>query len=415
MGEAMRKRGGLVTTLLTVAIFVVSQAHLVLPSDTAPDTIAIELGQEEDGLPNGTFGLQNFPDGHISFLRDGDGVNMWIAAGPCAYLLQGSTFDDLAPFRSTRPGAQEGCGSGIAASPVLMPSGTGFDSTYAAFGTVLPGPDPPELLGIYHGEQCSDSGRYTATIGLAVSGDFGKTWQRRGAIVTGRDQAPVCARTSGAGQPSAIIVGDFIYLYYTDWGPDRADQIYLARAPLASGGMPGAWQKFSDGNFGSPGIGGNSSPIIRPTNPGDTFAAVAGVSYNVYLGRYLMSFATAAGFSFTTSQDGIHWQPGQLLMAVPPDQAAQRPGSVWYAYPTLLSPSEQSHLQTAQSGYLYYAKGVYDAVPHHLMRRRFTLQRAEVPPAPVSSPHSTGIPHRSVPAETTPGTSSYTTASPALP
>ncbi|MGH2597848.1 MAG: hypothetical protein ACRDJ9_00520 [Dehalococcoidia bacterium] len=340
------------------------------PSD-APSagalSFSIELGVEEE-VPGGG-DIASAPDGHVSVLWAGGQMRMWLAGEVRTYLLQGPSLDALAPYQ--RAGGSD-------PTPVLVPSGTGFDSDYAAFGSVLPDPRTGELIGFFHAEQC-DRDNYTASIGAARSGDGGVSWQRTGAVITGRRSTDSCDKSSprGAGQPSVAHVGDYLYLYYTDWGGDIPDQIHLARAPISSATEPGAWSKYYQGSFSEPGLGGDSTPVIRRPEPVDqgVYAANASVSYNTYLHRYLAVFDASNGFWTTSSADGITWdQPVRLPVQFPQSSAATSRGTTWFGYASLISASELSHLYTSQSGYLYYGRGVRDVTPHRLMRRPFTIQ-----------------------------------------
>lgn len=334
----------------------------------AGSDFTIGLGDEEAGLPAGAFGLQHIPDGHISFIKAEEQLDLWVSAGVSAYLLRGPNLEQLAPHQRA---------SNNLPVPVLAPDNSGFDSDYAAFGAVLPGQDPNQRIGYYHAEQC-DRHNYTASIGLAFSSDGGISWSVSGQVVTGQSLADLCSKITGAGQPSALYVGDYIYLYYVDWSTGDtippADQIYLARAPRQA---PGAFQKYTGNGFETPGTGaGRAVPVISPPQPLETtgFAALPSISFNKYLGQCMAVFETNVGFYYTISTDGIHWQPAQLLFPFPQPHSQREQGDVWYSYPTLLSPGEPSHLTTSQTGYLYYSKGLWDDEPHQMMRRSYTIQ-----------------------------------------
>jgi len=339
--------------------------------DGGSETLTFELGAEEAGLPDGGLLLGSLPDAHISIVWGGGQVSMFVAAEVRAYLFRGPSLDALRPHQRTANGTPV---------PVLAPTGADFDSEYAAFGAVLPGAGSGELLGFYHAEIC-DRDNFTATIGLARSTDGGVSWQRLGPIITGRNTTDSCDKNKprGAGQPSVVRVGEYLYLYYTDWSGDIPDQIHLARAPLAQATRPEAWQKYYQGNFSEPGLGGDSTLVIRRPEPvaQGVYAANPSVSYNTYLQRYLAVFDANNGFWATTSTDGITWDaPVQLPLDFPQPNSQIQSGDIWYGYPSLVSASELSHLYTSQSGYLYYARGVYGGASHQLMRRPFTISRS---------------------------------------
>jgi hypothetical protein len=324
----------------------------------------LTLDTEEEGLPGGAFGLTHLPDGHLAFLRADTGYRMWISAGVRSHLFHGPSLDHLVPHRTD---------DGRAAA-IFGPSGSGFDAAYAAFGGLLPTGPPGTLLGIYHGEQCG-RGNYTATIGIAVSTDMGVTWRRCGAILTGRNPAPPGTRIAGAGIPAVVLHGRYAYVYYTDWSVDRPDETHVARAPIDRSTEPAAWRKFHDGAFGSPGIGGESTAVIRrPDPPRETvYAASATVAYNRAVGRFVAVFETSVGFFAAESADGLAWGKAQVVHPFPTPRTRRRPGSVWYGYPSLIGPSEPSSLTVAARGYLYYARGVFEREAHRMMRRPMAI------------------------------------------
>ncbi len=327
---------------------------------TAAETYSYSLalsGPEEDGLPGGEFGMRSLPDGHISFLSANGQYHVWVTGGTHAYLLRGASFDSLRPHRTDARGG---------AVPVLGPTGEGIDRDYAGFGAVLPGLGEGELYGIYHAEQQCPRGGTTAAIGMAYSRDFGETWERRGTIITGRNLAPPCAKFTGAGEPSAIVVGDYIYLYYVDWGTASGppDEVHVARARISSGGLPGTWQKYYRGAWSQPGLGGQSTAVIARAAPGATtvYAANPSVSFNTVLGRYLATVESRDGIYYTASEDGVRWETPRMLLST-----GERPQRI--GYPTLLSPMSGWHAVTAGDGYLYYAKGIGQGQAHRIMRR----------------------------------------------
>jgi hypothetical protein len=325
----------------------------------------IELGEEEPGLA-ADIPLGSFPDAHISMLATGGDVSVWLTGEVRSYLLRGPDLDRLQPYPP----------AGSTLVPVLEPGGAGFDGDYAGFGSIQPAGAPGLLVGLYHAERCR-SGSYTAAVGLAVSADGGTRWERRGPVITGRNTLDTCAKDAprGAGQPSAVRFGDYLYLYYTDWGGDIPDAIHVARAPLAHADIPAAWRKYFQGAFTEPGIGGRSTPVIQRAPPEDAtvYAAHPSVSWNVALGRLLAVFESRDGFYAATSADGVTWDPPQRFMAFPTADDEPAVGSPWYAYASLLSPTEPSHLTTGERGYLYYAKKRYGLESHRLMRRPFRI------------------------------------------
>ncbi|GEM_PF-3449735 len=345
------------------AIYQATQVRV--PSKLVP----VLSSEQETALILGTFGLQWLPDTHMSFLRTGNGVEVYITSRVESYRFVGTSFDDLHPSPS----------SGSKAVPVLSPTGSGFDSDYTGLGSVLtlPGHDPHFRLGFFHAEQC-DRNNYTASVGLAISTNDGQAWSVAGQAITGQRLAPRCQQVTGAGQPAALIVGNYVYVYYTDWpsSPGVTDvpaEIYLARAPLNQATDPGAYQKYDSGQW-TLGVGGASSPVISPPSDSPLYAANVGVSLNSALGEYLATVEVNDGFGYATSPDGITWSPVRLFARFESPQYPAQMGATWYSYPSLLDPTAASDQVTGSNDYLYYATGIQGIEPHYMVRRALTLE-----------------------------------------
>lgn len=347
------------------------------------------LGTEEAGLPNiPNELLGSWPDTTLSMVRDPYGIKLWLTSEVRSYRYSGQDLNNLSPQART---------SGGNPIPVFLPSnpgGTEFDADYVGFGSVLPGSTPGELIGIYHAEHhCpgKPNNPYTATVGVATSTDGGISWSRKGAIITGRTHDTSCdkPRVSGAGQPSAIKIGDYLYVYYTDWSTGYPDQIYLARASFNLATTPGSYEKWHNGSFSTPGLGGESTPIISRPEPvsESVFVSLANISFNTYLNRYLLLFQASNGFYTTLSTDGIFFDTPQMIpITFPRNLGNLITGDVWYYYATLISPNAPGAWETNQTGYLYYSKGQHNAVYHTMYRRPFTLNLL------LPSPTATNIP-----------------------
>ena len=336
----------------------------------------ITLGAEEAGFPNiPNELLGSWPDTTLSMVKDANGIKLWLTSEVRSYRYSGSDLNNLTPQARTSSGNP---------IPVFLPSNPGgseFDADYVGFGSVLPGQNPGELIGIYHAEHhCpgKPNNPYTATVGVATSTDGGISWNRKGAIITGRTHDVSCdkPRVSGAGQPSAIKIGDYIYVYYTDWSTGSPDQIYLARAPFNLAAIPGSYKKWHNGEFSTPGLGGESTPVISRPEPvsESVFISLANISFNTYLNRYLLLFQASNGFYTTLSTDGIFFETPQMIpITFPKNLGSLATGDVWYYYATLISPNTPGAWETNQNGYLYYSKGQHNTVYHTMYRRPFTL------------------------------------------
>jgi hypothetical protein len=346
----------------------------------------LTLGAEQSVLPAGRYGLRWVPDEHMTYLRlpDGSARVFWgggTTAGPGRTIAM-STRD----FRTFEPLVR----SSDLAVGVLSPSGPGgaaFDADYAGAGSVIRASNGRDLLMFYHAENHLFAGvRYPfepfyASIGLARSPDLGMTWYRAGQIIASSTPHPPGAsprEALGTGNPCAIVFRGYIYLFYLDIAPPhtRPDVIHVARAPQASDGVPGSWQKFYEGAFAEPGLGGRSTPVAgRPAPAERTMSsAFPDVSYNTYLKSFLMAFQTNDGFYYATSPDLVNWTMRGRFFAFPAGEDHMSKGQTFYSYPTLISPEQPNDQLTARTGYLFYARGAYQVSAHGMYRRAFSLE-----------------------------------------
>lgn len=366
-----------------------------VPGGTGIGSAGLALGDTESPvIPLGKFGLQWLPDTHVSFLRANDNLEVYITSRVESYRFEGRSFADLQPAPSDHGRAV----------PILNPTGAGFASDYAGLGTVLSGsalsiPDPHFRLGFFHAEQC-DRSNYTASVGMATSSDDGRSWTIAGRVITGRDPAPRCQQVTGAGQPSALVTGGYVYVYYTDWAytPGATDvpaTIHVARAPIGSATDPTAYQKFDNGNW-TPGLGGSSSPVIRPPSDSPLYAANVGVSYNSILRQYLATVETNNGFGYATSVDALNWTPVRLFARFPIPQYPTPPGATWYSYPSLLDESATDSQTTRENVNLYYSVGIQGLEPHYMVRRSVKVMDQLAPSINLPRPilQTITIPHK---------------------
>lgn len=331
------------------------------PESRATPELKIRLGDEEMVSPSG---LNWVPDGHISMLRmPGGNFRAWVQAGPISYLLEGSSLDQLGQPK-------------LVFGPEKITTEKGFQG-YRALHSVIPGVQPNELIGFYHQENWVSERNgfpYTASIGVAFSHDAGVTWEDQGTVIKGgQPEYPPENRASGAGQPSALIIDNWVHLYFIDWRTDSA-AIHLTRAQIEFVQKPVAWQRWNGSDFGRFGDERASVPVILPPKDGAEipYAALPGVSYNSFTNSYLTVFESNLGFYVATSKDAIHWDQAQILLRFPQPQFPIKDGNVWNSYPTLLSETD-SDRQTDQTGWLLYSKGIRNQGPHRMYRRPFEL------------------------------------------
>lgn len=312
--------------------------------------VKIHLGKEEKLSPPE---LQWVPDGHTSMLKDFNGrIKLWVAAGPRSFLLEGDSLETL--------GSPQ-----LVLGPERTKSEKGYDG-YASFGSIIPGERSNELIGFFHQEHWPSemtSFPFTASIRIAKSIDDGRNWEKGEAIIEGGNPVPFPGeRVSGAGQPSAIIKEDEVYLYYIDWDV-TPHSIHLVKAQLDLVHKPKAWEKHGE------------PVILPPTNrEGTLYAALPSISYNTYLNKYLAVFETNIGFYLALSKDAVEWNSFQLFFEFPQPHSHREPGDIWFSYPTLLSPKANSDRETGKTGWLYYSRGIWERQSHYMVRRPFQLE-----------------------------------------
>jgi hypothetical protein len=230
-------------------------------------------------------------------------------------------------------------------------SPTGQESTYAPAGSgyaqknycdlvgVWVDPDTGDWYGIVHNEFTPEPfGAYSFShydaLDYAVSADHGKTWTIEGHAITSpystergdTNAFPNQSFYYGDGDPRLFAdpVSGYFYLYYgsrvvpkAGAGGSDVDLEHVARAPMSAKMATGSWQKWYDGQWSQPGVGGKESNIVpvdddNPTgytppdkdyspastgNPTQQVAAgtlppksplfVMNIVYDAYLGLYI--------------------------------------------------------------------------------------------------------------------------------
>jgi hypothetical protein len=332
----------------------------------------VELGPQETVLADGALGLRYFPDERLAVIRTNPDCRVLVAAGVASYLLDGP---ELGKFTKATKVLEKG------------PAGA-FDNGYAGITAAVRAPSG-ELLAFYHAEdqeQMATVGNgipgFYCSVALAVSPDDGRTFEKRGPILSGQlPKDPKGRGDQGVGEPWVFAVpkGEFLYAYYT--AHERVDgrgvQICMARCPLAEALQPGAWKKFYEGGFTEPGLGGKDTPVmISGQKRAD--ALFPHVVFLPALRQFMMTFCLNvwregskpehSGFYAAFSDDGLHWPRERLqqLWKVPVIAALGREVA-WH--PTFVPAGD-----SGTRGWLYYG---YSASwghqpphkPHYLVRR----------------------------------------------
>jgi len=175
-------------------------------------------------------------------------------------------------------------------------SPTGTESTYAPAGSgyaqknycdlvgTWVDPDTGDWYGIVHNEFTPEPfGAYSFShydaLDYAVSHDHGKTWDIKGHAVTSpystkRGDTTAFPNQSfyyGDGDPRLFVDArsGYFYLYYgsrvvpkAGAGGSDVDLQHVARAPIAGKMATGTWQKWYDGHWSQPGVGGRESNLV---------------------------------------------------------------------------------------------------------------------------------------------------------
>ena len=397
------------------AAFVVS----AVPLCAAAQTITVGA-QETLTYPSA---LTTLPDEHLTFLPEAgsDQVRVFAAStltgtpgGAVLLYTSGAThYRDfkIAPAAPTN----------VMAPPVAFDKCDGvhdseFDENYVGPGSVFPDPTGPagSMIMIYEAENHCPGGTnqfaYYATVGLARSADGGQTWPPpRNSATGGADRYPVLRYQTPEGTtpnqpatgdaiPSAFVDAKYVYVVYNEiHGPPyvAADGILrIARADLT----PPAGDKrlhfrkwYDDGvnpaGFHEEGFGGLDSPM-KMANVGCGFETGADLSWNAYLGAYLLVFACVndtthqGGWYFSTAtslaeQDWISPRPvtgftGSYTDPCPPPSPGGSAFPGWY--PSLFSPGKPSG-RTDRTGFIYAMSGCDGSTARTFVRRAFTVAK----------------------------------------
>jgi hypothetical protein len=278
-----------------------------------------------------------------------------------------------------------------------------FDLNYAGPGSVLNDPTRPagNLIMIYEAENHCPGAvwqhYFYATVGFARSSDNGKTWPQpvdselggtdRYPVLKGSTAEPSTAEANpihmGDALPSAFVDGSYLYVTYLFAGPEGDGRIRMARARLGGSGQI-KFQKWYNGAFSQPGIGGLDSGVLPPS--GCAGENMAQISYNDAFSLYMLTFVckSKAGqaawyFSTATSLERQDWTVPQLIQnslfpMTNPCGINNDAGNLFDGwYPSFMSPgSAAGHL--SKTGFVFFMNGC-DAGKRTFMSRNFTISK----------------------------------------
>lgn len=323
-----------------VACGTIAQPALVIPSTGTSINVGLEVvaaghSQTPRAWPDGTMGIERTSTGYRFY-----------AAGPGYPISCAGTLETPVSAGCRSPTPIDGLKAAL---------------NYAAGGPIYRDPASRTLLMVYHGERWKDpaSGRtFHSSLGLAKSTDGGSTWTDLGEIITPNvTPATLFAHdlTHDLGGGAYLIIGGYFYVYFRDrMMTGEKAEIAVARARVADVVEAAVdhhtvvpWTKYYNGGWTEPGLGGRSSPLETP----DTFAAWWDVSYNSYLGRYIMVALgepwPATDLYWLDSIDGLIWGNRRLLV----DDSNQK------VYVTMAGVGADREV-TGEQFYLYYVSSV---------------------------------------------------------
>ncbi|MEU4393783.1 RICIN domain-containing protein [Kribbella sp. NPDC023855] len=218
----------------------------------------------------------------------------------------------------------------------FAPSGSGYSQrNFCDLAGLWVDPDTGHWYGLVHNEftpQPFGDGLHYDAIDYAVSADQGRTWTIKSHVITSphstkrNDTAAFPNQTYHYGDGDQRLFVDtasgYFYVYYGSRIVDKAGgwknfRQHVARSKMSAKMAPGSWQKWYDGAWSQPGIGGRESnlvpvdasnpngytPLAKEYNPANTGTAdqqvaagtlsptsplfVMDIAYNAYLGLYV--------------------------------------------------------------------------------------------------------------------------------
>jgi hypothetical protein len=295
-------------------------------------------------------GGSSWPDGSFGVVSNGNGTYDFYAANSSKTTLTTGTLTDPAASKTS-------------VSITGVPKGS---FSYLAGGPIFEDPYSGARLMIYHAEKGGKGKSFYSMLGMAISTDpEGRYFRDLGVIV--RPNVPSGQAELGGG--SFAVVDGYMNVYYRDTLTDGSTaEVAVARAPMAQlisnalAGQSTAFNKYYNGAWNEPGIGGKAS-YLETTNAANSWLSV---SYNNYLKQYMMVSSQWSGdggdLYFATSANGLNWSARQPLAVDPGEQF----------YPTIVGTGgDPTH--SDKSFYVYYTdsnRGAWGRWKDAQLRRR---------------------------------------------
>jgi hypothetical protein len=382
-GESEPSKGPTLTlepSLVPSPIDVATPIPVETPTATEHETKdgSVVLGTEESNLSLQPLGISWTPDGHIPYISLSNGQKRFFTVGP------NKTFIIATPGLSLQEAVEQNLLESQRNVREVLGRAQNPEYNYSGITGVfqLNAENENHLTAVLHQEEWAtetNGSGFRASVGVFESFDAGLTWTNGRTIMRGQDIAEPGERVSGAGQPGAIQVGEYLYIYHIDWSAQKViqhpDQIYLARAKVVNGTLDNNIEYYTGNGFSSYNL--EMQPVIPvPSNIDNAvYSALPSVSWNNYLGKYLVVFETNVGFAQATSVDGLNWSESELILEFPQPQSERETTDVWLSYPTLVSDdNEPNDHATGKTGRLYYSKGHWNATSHNMVSVPFEIK-----------------------------------------
>ncbi|WP_092574707.1 hypothetical protein [Rhizobium lusitanum] len=201
------------------------------------------------------------------------------------------------------------------------------------------------VIGFIHDETACkyQLGQTHKSMSLAVSIDYGLTWNSLGQIITGTDD-PTANKNTGEGDCTGINGQDGYYYAYCFRPRDGA--LIVARAPVSSQ-RPGNWMKFFQGKWEQPGLGGEATRLMNGSG-------VSAARWTT-TGQTVLTGWVKGGLGLFLSRDHTTLTPlPEPLLAVDPREWKRPAPSELIFYPVILDATTGAN-QLANSWMLVYA------------------------------------------------------------
>ncbi len=316
----------------------------------------------------------SWPDGTMGLLRETDGKSYRFFAASAGFpLMTKGSLDN--PIRDE--------------IHELKIEGVPARYQYFAGGPIYKSDRSELLLMFYHAEIYISPPGYLpfySELGLARSTDGGVTWKDLGRVITPHasvtsDYFQIAHGTLDVGWGAYAIVGEYFYLYFKDLlhvgDQFRPVTLAVARAKIEDvldaaeyASEVSRWEKFYQGSWTEPGIGGRSSPL---TEKDEDAIIMADVAYSSYLRKYISIVIggpwPTTDLNLCESADGIHWSNYRRIV--------DDEGHNYYA--TLIGLEHNPHLLEREFFVYYINSKDYAATGNRnkdgvLYRRRVTMQ-----------------------------------------